>query len=238
MKKFFLFPFVLLISLLQAKAQNCAFFPFRAGTEIEQTSYNDKDKATGKTVTKIKNVRTEGSATIADVHVQSYDDKNKLLHEGDITFECSGGEIKMDMKSFMNPDQMDSWKDMQVKIEASKLSYPSPLTPGTTLPDGSMSVKVYPQGTEDMAIATVNINVVNRKVEANENVTCPAGNFSCAKLTSEVNTVTTTIGIPIKVNVKSVEWIAEGKWVVRSESYNLKNNKLMDYTVLSKITIP
>lgn len=85
-----------------------------------------------------------------------------------------------------------------------------------------------------MTVMTMTMNVKNRKVEAKEDITTPAGTFSCYKVSSEMETEMGQM-MPIKVSIKTVEWFSENTGVVRSESYK-SNGKLQGYSILSSLT--
>ena len=73
----------------------------------------------------------------------------------------------------------------------------------------------------------MNISISNRKVEAAENLTTPAGTFECYKISCDV-----AIKMMINVKTKSIEWYAKGVGMVKSESYNT-DGKLMGSNVLT-----
>jgi hypothetical protein len=80
-----------------------------------------------------------------------------------------------------------------------------------------------------MAIMNMTINVSNRKVEAVENLTTPAGTFECYKISFDVATK-----MMINVKSKGVEWFAKGIGMVKNETYD-SNGKLLGSNVLTSI---
>lgn len=72
--------------------------------------------------------------------------------------------------------------------------------------------------------------IKNRKVEAIENVTTPAGTFKCFKISYDIVTDT----FLKKVTSKAVQWYSENVGMVRTESYG-QNGKLDSYSVLTGI---
>ncbi|HAH58211.1 MAG TPA: hypothetical protein DCL86_08700, partial [Bacteroidales bacterium] len=111
-----------------------------------------------------------------------------------------------------------------VTVDASDLAFPSRMEVGQTLPDGSVSMKV----SGGMAMLNMTVNIINRKVEAFESITVPAGTFDCYKITYD-----TDVKSIVKVTTTTAEWIAKNVGMVRSETYD-KKGKLTGYTVLSK----
>jgi hypothetical protein len=67
----------------------------------------------------------------------------------------------------------------------------------------------------------------NRKVEALESITTPAGTFECYKLTYDME-----IKSMIKMTVKATQWVARNVGAVKTESFD-KNGKLVGYSLLT-----
>jgi hypothetical protein len=104
------------------------------------------------------------------------------------------------------------------------MEFPSNMQAGQVLKDARITMTAKTQG---ITVMNMNVYITNRKVEAIEDVTTPAGTFSCYKLTSDVETK-----MMMKVSVKNVEWYSMNVGVVKSESYNNKG-KLTGYTLLT-----
>ncbi len=77
----------------------------------------------------------------------------------------------------------------------------------------------------------MNMNVIieNRKVEAKETITTPAGTFECYKISSEISSKVAFVN----QKFKSVDWFAKGVGMVRTETYD-KKGKLESYALLTK----
>lgn len=73
-------------------------------------------------------------------------------------------------------------------------------------------------------------NIINRRVEAIEDIAVPAGSFQCFKLTGDI--IATVMGK--KANSSTAEWYAKGVGVVKSETYD-KNGKLDSYIQLEEV---
>lgn len=211
----------------QSIAQDCVFYcPVKEGTITETKHYNAKDKLQSTDKQTILSKTVNGSDVAVTVKSESYDEKDKLQYSKNLTFECKNGIFYFDMQNMLDPQAMSGYKDMQVKITAKNLEMPQKLVPGTTMADGNMQVQLSNQG---MTLMNMTVNVTNRKIEASEKITTPAGTFDCYKITYDVETK-----MMFKVQSKGVEWIAKEVGVVRSESYDSKG-KLMGYSVLSAI---
>lgn len=228
MKKLFesLLALVLILFLNGLKAQDCRFyFPTDEGSVTEMANYDEKDKLQGSVKYTITGKETSGSKVTVGVNFESFDDKGKEAGSGDLEVRCENGVFYMDMKNFLSSQMMEGYEGTDMKIEATDMGYPSDLDVGKTLSDAS--IKITTEGAPMMSMATT-VNITNRKVEAKESVTVPAGTFECYKISYDLNTKM----MMMKVESKAVEWIAEGVGAVRTESYN-KKGKLIGYTVLT-----
>jgi len=218
-------PVMLMLGWIQLTAQDCEpYFLDIQGAEIEMSSYDKKDKLTGVTTSTVKEIKTTGNTAEWTVNVVSRDDKGKEFTSGDLRMTCEDGIFKMDMRNFLDDEVLKGFEGMEVTMDATDLEYPNVLVPGQTLPDGSITVKIGNQGVSMMNMV---VKIYDRKVEAIEDITTPAGTFSCYKMTQTVETKTM-----FKIVVTSTDWIAKKIGTVRSESYD-KNGKLTSYTVMT-----
>ncbi len=223
---------VLFLSVPAAsQGQNCStFYPMSEGAEFELTNYNAKDKVTGKVVYQIGNVATVGGATEAKVRATVYDEKNRALDPMEYTIRCKDGNLYMDLKRFLNPEQMKG--DMQFSGEASYLEIPAVLSVGSVLPDGSFEGEMT--NGEGKSFMKMSVGVSNRKVEGQESITTPAGTFDAYKITGDVEVGTRAMGLKLpSAKVGTAEWYARDTGIVRSESY--RKGKLIAYSVLTRL---
>lgn len=213
--------------IFQSFSQDCVFYcPVKEGTQTETKHYTAKDKIQSTDKQTILSKKVNGNNVAITVKSESYDDKDKLQYNKDLTFECKNGVFYFDMKNLLDPQSMAGYKDMDVKITASNLEMPSAPVAGTSLADGSMQMNISNQGINFM---NMNIRVYNRKIEANEKITTPAGVFDCIKISYDVETK-----MMFKIQTKGVDWFAKEVGTVRSESYDSKG-KLAGYSVLTSI---
>ncbi len=232
----------LLISLLSlslfaasAFAQcNNAFYSLEEGSEFEMTTYNKKDKLQSRVVNAISEVDENGDAYEATFHSTIYDKNDEMVSDGEFVVICEDGNIRVDMQRLTSSmEQLTAYDEMEVESEVSFLEIPSSLEVGQSLPDGRTTIKVK-MGESNMAMTTMNINVVNRKVEAKENLTTPAGTFECFKITYDTDINTKMMGFSNKTSFSSAEWVARGVGVVKTESYD-KKGRLNSYSLLTDL---
>ena len=232
MKKLFLkiAAFSLLITVYnQVFAQECQpFYLVEKGGIREMANYDKKDKLTGTTIQTVKDIMITGNKTDWTIGTVSKDEKGKEISSGDLHMSCEDGIFKMDMKNFIDEETMKSFEGMEITMDATDLDYPNELIVGQALKDANISIKVTNAG---MTIMNMVVKIYDRKVEALEEITTPAGTFSCYKMTSTIETKTM-----FSVVVKSTDWMAMKVGPVRTETYD-KTGKLMSYTILTSMKL-
>jgi hypothetical protein len=85
-----------------------------------------------------------------------------------------------------------------------------------------------------MEVAGVTMKLTNRTIAAQESVTVPAGTYTCFKMTYDITMEMKTMGFPMTMKMKSIDFYSENVGSVRSEQYDAKG-KMLGYNVLSKI---
>lgn len=227
MKKFLSLFVLIAFFSTNALTQDCTIFiPGDVGTELYYEIKNGKGKLQATYSQKIISIKENGSETVFELlqtHKDPKDPENIIMQDT-IGFRCKGNEFYIDMEKYLNQKQLEGFKNMEIKLTTDDLMYPSKLSPGMNLKDGSISIEV------GNGIMNMTTNIVNRKVEAREEITTPAGNFDCYKISENVQS---KVGF-IKVNMSNVTWIIQDIGTIRSESYN-KRGKLDTVTELVKI---
>ena len=211
-----------------ANAQNCdAYFPYKKGMVIEQQSFNAKNKLTGSVKQKIMDVTSTPTGKKVDISSEYFDEKGKAAGTSTFSITCKNGVVSFDMRNYLDAKSKESFSGANVTIEGTPLEMPSTLSPGMTLKEGTLLMKMD-MGNSPIAM-NLNMRIFNRKVNAIESVTTPAGTYSCYKISQSVE-----MKMMFTVTAQSVEFYSAEVGMVRSESYDSKG-KLTGYTVLSKI---
>jgi hypothetical protein len=208
-------------------AQDCpTYYPDMVNAQLEYKHYDKKGGLAGSSIQKVTDIKKSAGSTEISVTVESFDAKGKSQGSANLKARCTGGVYYIDMKNYMNQQSMESYKDMEMKIEGGNLEMPSSMKAGDILKNGDMKMSFSSSG---MTIMTMTINISNRKVEVVENLTTPAGTFECYKISFDVAT-------KMMVNVKThgVEWLAKGVGMVKSETYST-DGKLLGSSVLTAL---
>ncbi len=210
-----------------AAGQDCKlYFPETENAQIEYKNFDKKNKLTGSSVQKIKDIKRSAGSVYAVIEAETFDNKGATQGKAEFTAKCENGVFYMDMSKFINQESMEGFKDMEMTIEGGSLEMPSRLNAGDVLKSGEMKM-IFSSG--GATVMTMTISVTNRKVEAVQDVTTDAGTFKCFKISYDIATK-----MMFNIKAKAVEYYNEDVGMVRSESYTASGD-LQGYTVLSAI---
>lgn len=208
-----------------ATAQDCGYYPFRDGAVMSYQTLDAKGKITGTSRTTLLDVIQSAEGWEYKVKSEAWDEKNTATDPREYTMHCRDGVFTIDMESMLDPKMMEGYKDMELSIEGNAINYPNSLSVGQQLPDANINMKVMSGG---MSIMTMSVLMKNRKVVGQEDVTVPAGTFSCYKLTYDIDTK-----MMFSMTMSATEWLNRGVGIVKSETAD-KNGKLKSSMVLKE----
>lgn len=179
------------------------------------TISNNKGKESGKMVYSISNVNKTGGTVSAKVNSEFFNTAGKSFNKAVNNIKCENGVMMMDMKMFIPSSQQEQMKSGSASANDVYLEYPPTMKEGDQLKDGQFSMH-YESSTG--LKSSIEISITERKVEAKETITTPAGAWECFKISTKNNITSkiSGIGIPIKMDV--TEWFAPGFGVVKTES--------------------
>ena len=218
--------FVAAMALVSSPAisQCNPFFNFKKGASWEMESFNAKGKSEGSSRYEVVSFEKSAGDYQATVALKVMDKKEKELMDSELELKCEGGVLHYDMRKFFPKESMAAYSDMDAEMTGDNLEYPSDLSVGDELKDAKLTMSISGEGMPFKMNFTMEI--MDRKVEAKESITTAAGTFECYKITSTMNMKTVR-----NFRSKGIEWIAPGKGVVRTESYN-GNGKMLAYSEL------
>jgi hypothetical protein len=224
--------YILLIAFLPAilGAQDiCTAYLPGEGTTLTYASYDKKGKLSSTTTTSVRAVDKKGDTTLYHIHQFITTGKKKNDMENDFVYKCAGNQFFIDMRSILNPEQMEGFKNEPITVTTNNLVIPGNLKPGMELPDGEINMEVHIQ------YAPINISsrMFYREVESKEEITTPAGTYTAFKIKGYVESKFAFM----RVAYKTIEWYVPDLGVVRSESYDNKEN-LLGYSELEKVAKP
>ena len=206
---------LMIISVTAVCAQN-SFFPTKAGMVLVYEQKNDKGKPQSYSRLSIKNVEGSGNNMTVS-YVAEMLDKNKKSANPPVEIPCKviikNGVMILDMNQMFAGMQKDA--GLKMEVTGVPMELPGNMQPGQSLKDAEMTMSI------DMAFMKMKttIKMTGGKCLAIEDVTVPAGTFTCHKITQ---TVSTTVMGKNAVS-QTLSWYAPGTGTVKSETYNDKN---------------
>ncbi len=174
----------LLLLMPALRAQSCSelFEFFREGVFLEYTHYDKKGKAETTHSHRVKQLEKSRDTVIAHTEVIVKQVKgDKEVSKYTVPIKCHEGTLFFSMRNVLPPVEAAQSPDMQVEFAGSDLSYPRNMRAGDRLPDSEMEMTVR---MGSMQLMRNRYAIRDRRVEAEETVTTPAGTFKCYKISS------------------------------------------------------
>lgn len=231
MKKFLSILALVIISFsftfLPADCSSLLFF--KEGSQTTMTSYNADGKPTGTTKTSYNKVTKTSNGATVNATQENYDKKGKLSTTSNYTIKCDKGTLYFDLKMMMPDQQAEAYKDFEMVVEGAEKEMPTDLIVGNNLKDANVNFTFKTKDGNEMPMMKMSIKITNRKIEAKENVTTPAGTYECFKITEDVEMKTM-----FTIKVKSVHWFNIKVGTVKTESYK-ENGKYTGKTELTEL---
>jgi len=221
-----------------AYSQNCnEYIHFRKGASFEMETYDAKGTKLNKIESTVKEVGTSAGNTEAVIHTVTYDKANVKENEGDFKAFCLTDKIMFDISSLLKSDKMGGAdNNMEIKVESGYLEITKDLAIGQTIPDNQIKIKMSEKKSGN-AFGVTNITIQDKKVEAKETISTPAGAYSCYKITFnskiEVKLAMNNMTMPAQI-YPGVYYISKEVGLVKA--VNLGNKKAVrSYTLLTKV---
>lgn len=221
--------FIFVTTMLTAQDNCSKYYPMVEGTSFEYTSMNKKGKTEGVINYVISEVSNDGPMTKATFDIKYTDEKGKEVFHHTYDISCDGNVVKIDYQSLFPSQMMQQYEDMDVEMEISgtDIELPNNLSVGQELADANVAVTMN-MGAMKMKM---NVDTTNRKVEAKETVTTPAGTYECYVITEDSKSK----AMMVNQEFSNRLWLAEGVGMVKQETYK-KNGNLMSSTELTKFS--
>lgn len=199
---------------LNTSAQDCNGYYFLQNNKtIEMAILNKKGDQSAKQVYTVSNASTTGSSATADLASEMFDKKGKSVAKSNAKIKCDGGVMMVDMKMTM-PQQPGMNAETDVKADNIYIEYPNNMSVGDNLKNATMHLEWDNKGMKQ----SIDMEVFDRKVEAKEKVTTPAGSWDCFKISYKSKTRIKTMGIGVPMNIDGTEYFAPGFGIVKTES--------------------
>lgn len=167
---------------------------FSKGAVIDATTYDGNGKVLSLETSTVVNVQEKDGKTFSQLDVRSTNADGKDEKNIKAEYMCDGENFVMNM-NFLGR------AGAQANLNASGLYFPFRLTVGETLPEATQTINVATGG-KNMKITSV---ISNRKVEAKESITVPAGTFEAYRISAIVDATTEIEGMSEAVKKSMAE---------------------------------
>ncbi len=227
-KKHVLFVLLVIAALIPLSGraqQDSGYFPLQKGRSITFTHYDGKDKITGYTQQTVTEVSKTAEGLKAVFMSEHKDAKGNTDVSGEVYMRSKGNTYYFDIRNILDINTLKMFQDREIEVTGNDLELPVALSVGQTLPDASMTVKMSMEG---FPMPSMTIRVFDRQVVGLEEVTTPAGTYSCYKIDYQ-----TEIECVFTSRLKASEWVTKNVGMVKSETYN-KKGKLIGKMLLSQ----
>ena len=217
-----LLPILALLLTIEGKAQNCNYYYLQNNKTITMGHFDQKNKLIGKNIYSVSGVSKRGGTTSANVKSEFLDKKDKVIGQSTGEMKCKNGQLLIDMKMLLSPQQTSQFQNAEAKGEVVSLEDPTNMNVGQSLPDGFLDMDMK---MESGISANIKLEITNRKVKAKESVTTPAGTWEAYKI-SYSSKVLIKMGLGIPMKIESTEWFVPDFGVVKTESKSGKSELL------------
>jgi hypothetical protein len=200
---------------LATYSQDCNGYYFLQNNKtVEMAIYDKKGEQSGKQVYSVTNASTSGNETTADLKSEMFNKKGKSMATSQAKVKCNGGVMMMDMKMSMPQQPGAPSNNTDVKAENIYIEYPNDMNVGDDLKNASMHMDIDNNGMKQ----SIDMEVFDRKVEAKEKITTPAGSWDCYKISFKSNFRMKTMGIGVPMKIEGIEYFAPGFGIVKTQS--------------------
>ncbi|MBK7098104.1 MAG: hypothetical protein IPH58_06805 [Sphingobacteriales bacterium] len=184
--------------------------------------FDKKNKLIGKNIYKVSNVNKSGGLATATVISEFFDKKDKIVSQTNGEMKCRNGQLLIDMKMLLSPQQTSQFQNADAKGKVVSLEYPTKISVGQTLTDGFFDMDMK---TESGISANIKLEITNRKVDTKESVTTPAGTWDAYRISYNARMVL-NMGFAVPIKIEGTEWFVPDFGVVKTESKSGKSELL------------
>lgn len=218
---------LILTSLSSSAQRDYSFLPSKRNFVIKYTAYDGKNRKEYSEVWKLVGKSAKNQSVKYNIESEITTAKQNTFYQY-FHQTSKDSTLYIGTERYLDPILLDSYQKMVVKISADSISIPLSPKVGQLLPEGTCKARIL-RGTGSVLIS-LNVLLINRKVDAIEQISTPAGKFTCFRISSDKISFS---GIS-KHKSKLLEWYAINIGLVRMEEYHNKG-KLISYKHLDSL---
>ncbi|WP_210464624.1 TapB family protein [Rufibacter roseolus] len=144
---------------------------------------------------------------------------------------CVNDTVYLDAMLLLREQVMKAFEGKDFDFTPVDIAYPQQMKIGQKLPDGKLGVKVR---SSSVNITQISMVATDRKVEAIEKVTTPAGTFDCYKITYNYEVNLDAMGLPLRDVFKVEEYFSLEHGLIKCQYYNKRGKKAKGLELITK----
>lgn len=218
---------MLSISLSSFGQRDKTYLPSKRNFRIKYVSYDSKDRKEYSEIWQLVGKSKSDGLIQYNIESEITTRKQNIFYHY-FRLVAKDSTFFVGSERYLDPIKLDAYQKMVIKISSDSVAIPVRPKVGQMLPAASCKASIL-RGTGTV-LMSMNVLLINRKVDAMENITTSAGNFNCFKISTDK----ITYGGINKNKTKIFEWYAINVGLVRMEVYNSKG-KLISYKVLESL---
>lgn len=159
-------------------------------------------------------------------------DKNnrtKTIEEYHIS--CKGDSIYLDAMMLMREQTIKAFEGKDFDFAPKDVAYPRHMQVGQLLPNGSLGVNVR---SSTVNITKISILASDRKVEAQEKITTPAGTFDSFRITYQYTVELDAMGMALREVYQVEEHFSPEHGLIKCQFTNKRGKKAKGLELISK----
>lgn len=227
MRIFYTIFILLSISLSSFGQRDKSYLPSKRNFRIKYVSYDSKDRRQYSEIWQLVGKSKSDGLIQYNIESEITTRKQNTFYQY-FRLVSKDSTFFVGSERYLDPIKLDAYQKMVIKISSDSVAIPVSPIIGQMLPEASCEASIL-RGTGTV-LMSMNVLLINRKVDAMENISTPAGNFNCFK----ISTNKITYGGINKNKTKIFEWYAINVGLVRMEEYHSKG-KLISYKVLESL---
>ncbi|MBC3540269.1 hypothetical protein ACFSC6_01290 [Rufibacter sediminis] len=158
-------------------------------------------------------------------------EKNRPETSDEYHIRCSGDTLYLDAMLLLREQALKAFEGKDFDYAPVDIAYPQQMQVGQKLPDGKLGVKVR---SSTVNITEISMVATDRKVEALEKVTTPAGTFDAYKITYNYVVELDAMGMALRDVFKVEEYFSLEHGLIKAQFMNKRGKKAKGLELISK----
>ncbi|WP_157593211.1 TapB family protein [Rufibacter tibetensis] len=220
------------ISPLEVKAQDC-LQPLGLAKNTEFVfKVTDKGRPQGTLSNKVVQQMTDKKGAYVTTFKSARLGKtNRTQTSDEYRIKCSGDTIYLDAMLLLREQVLKSFEGKDFDYFPVDIAYPQQMQVGQKLPDGKLGVRVR---SANVNITQLSMVATNRKVEAMEKITTPAGTFDTYKISYQYVVYIDAMGLPLRDVFNVEEYFSLEHGLIKCQFSTKRGKKAKGLELISK----